>query len=419
MYLEGLLISEIQSQNSIDYIQQKDEFDYLRSLINSVDKGRCIGILLHGPPGTGKTLLAISLAHNLNSSYYIIDGSPDLDRRDIEGNWELIKGATKFNYGPLTLAIKDANKSGIAFVIINEINAIRENEQISLNSLLSEYHINLISKGFEKHELSSNSRLIIIGTMNKGVAGINKLQEAFEDRFIISPEINYPLKDKEIDIAVKISGCKKKIAEIVVDAARQIRKQAIQDFSITKIFSTRLVVNFCMLITKMPPEFLKNNIENVIINKLGNNPEEKKSIAMILDGKMFESKLKEELIKKKEVKVLKKNNFDENSIDKIILKVRSCFETYIKTWGIGNTINKNGNIMWKPIQWMWNRNRNILQDYFKLTELVNLPTIYKQITNKDYIYNEELTLNYIRWLYQQKKEELRKFMTESFPVLEN
>ncbi len=73
--------------------------------------------------------------------------------------------------------------------------------------------------------------------MNKGVIGINKLQEAFEDRFIITPEISYPLKSKEIDIASQISGCKKKIAEIVVDAARQIRKQAIQDYSITKIFS--------------------------------------------------------------------------------------------------------------------------------------------------------------------------------------
>jgi len=82
------------------------------------------------------------------------------------------------------LAIKDANKKGISFVIINEVNAIRENEQISLNSLLSENHINLISKGFEKHELKLDSKLIIIGTMNKGVAGINKLQEAFEDRFI-------------------------------------------------------------------------------------------------------------------------------------------------------------------------------------------------------------------------------------------
>jgi len=415
--LEELLIYNIDSQNSIDYIQQKDEFDYLKSLIESVGKGKCVGILLHGPPGTGKTLLAISLAQNFNSSYYIIDGSPDLDRRDIEGNWELVKGATKFNYGPLTLAIKDANKHGISFVIINEINAIRENEQISLNSLLSEFHINLISKGFEKHELTSKSKLIIIGTMNKGVAGINKLQEAFEDRFIISPEINYPLKNKEIDIAIKMSGCKEKIAEIVVDAARQIRKQAIQDFSITKIFSTRLIVNFCMLISKMPPKFLKNNIENVILNKLGNTPEEKKSIAMILDGKMFESKLKEELINKASLTRVGEEAIDNFSVDQIILKTKSCFDKYIKTWGKGNTIKKNGNIMWKPLQWMWNKNRLILQEYIKLTELLRLPVIYKQETGKDYIYNEVLTLNYIRWLYQQKIEELTNFMVKIFPVI--
>jgi len=415
--LEELLIYNIDSQNSIDYIQQKDEFDYLKSLIESVGKGKCVGILLHGPPGTGKTLLAISLAQKFNSSYYIIDGSPDLDRRDIEGNWELVKGATKFNYGPLTLAIKDANKHGISFVIINEINAIRENEQISLNSLLSEFHINLISKGFEKHELTSKSKLIIIGTMNKGVAGINKLQEAFEDRFIISPEINYPLKNKEIDIAIKMSGCKEKIAEIVVDAARQIRKQAIQDFSITKIFSTRLIVNFCMLISKMPPKFLKNNIENVILNKLGNTPEEKKSIAMILDGKMFESKLKEELINKASLTRVGEEAIDNFSVDQIILKTKSCFDKYIKTWGKGNTIKKNGNIMWKPLQWMWNKNRLILQEYIKLTELLRLPVIYKQETGKDYIYNEVLTLNYIRWLYQQKIEELTNFMVKIFPVI--
>jgi hypothetical protein len=42
----------------------------------------------------------------------------------------------------------------------------------------------------------------------------------------------------------------------------------------------------------MAPKFLRHNIENIIINKLGENQEEKKSIAMILDGKMFESKLR-------------------------------------------------------------------------------------------------------------------------------
>ncbi|HDZ17535.1 hypothetical protein LCGC14_1050750 [marine sediment metagenome] len=415
--MERILISKTKSQKEIGYIQQKDEFDYLKSLIKSIENGGCVGILLHGPPGTGKTLLAISLSNTFKAPYYIIDGSPDLDRRDIEGNWELIKGETIFNYGPLTLAIKDANKSGMAFVIINEVNAIRENEQISLNSLLSENHINLISKGFEKHELKKKSKLVIIGTMNKGVAGINKLQEAFEDRFIVSPEINYPSKDKEIEIVSKISGCNIKIARIVVDAARQIRKQAIQDFSITKIFSTRLAVNFCTLISKMSPIYLKHNIENVILHKLGNTAEEKKSIAMILDGKMFETKLRQEILKGKKLANIMKDANNDLSIEQVISETKSCFEKYLETWGIDNVIRKNGDIMWKPLQWMWNKNRKILQEYIKLTEILSLPSVYTQQTGKNHIYQEGLTLGYIRWLYQQKIVDLTKFMKEVFPVI--
>lgn len=387
-------------------------------MINSINKGKCIGILLHGPPGTGKTLLAVSLAKFYHASYYIIDGSPDLDRRDIEGNWELLKGDTKFNYGPLTLAIKDANENGISFIIINEINAIRENEQISLNSLLSENHINLISKGFEKHELSSESKLIIMGTMNKEVAGINKLQEAFEDRFIICPEINYPLKNKEIEIVSKISGCKSKIAEVVVDTARQIRKQAIQDFSITKIFSTRLIVNFCMLISKMPSVFLKNNIENVIINKLGTTPEEKKSIAMILDGKMLESKIREELEESKPVELIKESIFEikDETVNQIISLTKVCFKDYIDKYGIKNTFKFNGLIMWKVIHWMWMHNRKTFQQYIQLTEMFNLPYRYKEETGKSHLYNGGITLSYIKWIYQKNSEILNKIIKEIFPV---
>lgn len=376
--------------------------------------------MLHGPPGTGKTLLAISLAKSYNASYYIIDGSPDLDRRDIEGNWELLRGDTKFNYGPLTMAIKEANESGISFIIINEINAIRENEQISLNSLLSESHINLISKGFEKHEISPKSKLVILGTMNKGVTGINKLQEAFEDRFIICPEINYPLKHKEIEIVSKISGCKGKIAEIVVDTARQIRKQAIQDFSLTKIFSTRLIVNFCMLISKMPPTFLKNNIENVIINKLGNTPEEKKSIAMILDGKMFESKIREELQENKHpVELIWETNIDTSNekTNNIIIETRKCFQDYVEKYGIKNTFRYNGLVMWKVLHWMWMQNRKIFQQYIKLTDVFNLPDRYNKETGKSYIYNENITLSYIRWIYQNNLDFLTKIIKQIFPIV--
>jgi len=417
---EGINISDLSSENQIEYIQQKDEFDYLKCLIDSIDNGKCVGILLHGPPGTGKTLLAISLARCYNSSYYVIDGSPDLDRRDIEGNWELLKGNTKFNYGPLTMAIKDANESGISFIIINEINAIRENEQISLNSLLSESEISLISKGFEKHKVNPKSKLIILGTMNKGVSGINKLQEAFEDRFIICPEINYPLKNKEIEIVSKITGCNGKIAEIVVDTARQIRKQAIQDFSLTKIFSTRLIVNFCMLISKMPSIFLKNNIESVIINKLGTTPEEKKSIAMILDGKMFESKIREELCEKQQpIELIAQNNIEivNENTNKIISETKECFQDYIEKYGIKNTFRYNGLIMWKVLHWMWMHKRETLQQYIKLTEVFNLPDQYNKETGKEYIYNRKITLSYIRWIYQNNLEFLTKIIKEIFPIV--
>ncbi len=402
--------------NEIKYIQQDDEFDYLKSLIESLDKGKSIGILLYGAPGTGKTLLSITLAKSLNASYYFIDGSPDLDRRDLEGNWELRKGYTKFNYGPLTRAIKDANEKGLSFIIINEINAIRESEQISLNSLLSENHINLISKGFERHELSPNAKLVIIGTMNKGVVGINKLQEAFGDRFLICPEITYPNKKKEIEIATKITNCKKEIAELVVDAAQQIRKQATEDFSISKLFSTRLVVNFCLLISKMPAKFLAHNIQNCIINKLGETVEERKSIAMILDGKMFKEKLGKVLGYSERKMKHQEETIPVEEVGKITEKMRKAINEYIENCGPNQIFKRNGEIMWKFFQWLWNNNRFILRNYFRLTEKNNYHMQYKKAMGKSHDYRGKITLRYIKWVYRNKNYDLVIFMKRFYPV---
>jgi len=392
----------------------------LKALINSLGKGRCNGILLHGPPGTGKTLLATSLAKEFNSSYFIIDGSPDLDRRDIEGNWELFNGDTKFNHGPLTRAIEDANNNGISFIVINEINAIRESEQISLNSLLSESHINLISKGFERYSLKESSKLVIIGTMNKGVIGINKLQEAFEDRFLVCPEITYPSKQKEIEIAVKLSGCKKMVAETVVDAARQIRKQAIKDFSITKIFSTRLIVNFCLIVSNMSPDYLRYNIENIIINKLGENQEEKKSIAMILDGKLFEDNLKKYLTLTSDVKsdIIPGIILQRAPEAKIISNFKSKVEKYVFELGNEKYKNKSGSLMWKFFEWFWKEHRTSLKDYLQLTEKMGYHKVYKESTSHSHLYNGEITLLYIKWLYRSKNKDLMDFMRRTCPVLD-
>ena len=417
-------MSSAKRNQKIKYIQQNNEFDYLKSLITTFPNGQSIGILLFGPPGTGKTLLSISLAKSFDASYYFIDGSPDLDRRDLEGNWELRKGYTEFNYGPLTRAIKDANENGIAFIIINEVNAIRESEQISLNSLLSENHINLISKGFECHELKSQSKLIVIGTMNKGVVGVNKLQESFGDRFIIAPEITYPKKGKEIEIVSKISGCERNVAELVVDAAHQIRKQATEDFSISRLFSTRLIVNFCLLITQMPHKFLNENIKNGIIHKLGDTVEERKSIAMILDGKMFKQKLRsilngEEQIDQRSTKRIEKNGViktlkqsQRNAINDMI----QAKNEYIKRWGTGQIFRKNGELMWKFLEWMWKHKREVLRNYMVLTEKLEYHKKYKRSTGKNHMYRGKITLKFIHWVYKHKNYDLVIFMKRLHPI---
>jgi len=416
-------MSSTKQTQKITYIQQNNEFDYLKSLIETFPKGQSIGILLFGPPGTGKTLLSISLAKSFGAPYYFIDGSPDLDRRDLEGNWELRKGFTEFNYGPLTRAIKDANETGIAFIIINEVNAIRESEQIALNSLLSENHINLISKGFETHELKPTSKLVIIGTMNKGVVGINKLQESFGDRFIIAPEINYPKKKKEIEIVSKISGCDKDIAEIVVDAAHQIRKQATEDYSISRLFSTRLIVNFCLLITQMPPNFLNDNIKNGIIHKLGDTVEERKSLAMILDGKMFKQKLRSILMgeepkkkrvqKKSQPSVLKSlSPMDLDSIE----EMKQAIKDYEKRYGQNEIFRNNGEFMWKFFKWLWRFKRQTLRNYIRLTENTDYHKKYSKDTGKSHIYRGKVTLKYIHWIYQHNNYGLKIFMKRLYPV---
>jgi Holliday junction resolvasome RuvABC ATP-dependent DNA helicase subunit len=417
-------MSSTNQTQKLTYIQQNNEFDYLKSLITTFPKGQSIGILLFGPPGTGKTLLSITLAKSFDASYYFIDGSPDLDRRDLEGNWELRKGYTEFNYGPLTRAIKDANEEGIAFIIINEVNAIRESEQISLNSLLSENHINLISKGFECHELKSNSKLVVIGTMNKGVVGINKLQESFGDRFIIAPEITYPNKEKEVEIVSKISGCEKIIAELVVDAAHQIRKQATEDFSISRLFSTRLIVNFCLLITQMPHKFLNENIKNGIIHKLGDTVEERKSIAMILDGKMFKQKLRsilngeEQIDQGSTVKKEKKavNSALTPSERKAIDEMNLAKNEYVKRWGKGQIFRKNGELMWKFLEWMWKYKREVLRNYMVLTEKLEYQKKYKRSTGKNHIYRGKITLKFIHWVYKHKNYDLVIFLRRLYPI---
>ena len=204
----------------------------------------------------------------------------------------------------------------------------------------------------------------------------------------------------------------------MVDSARQIRKQALQDFSISKVFSTRHVVDFCLVVSRMPSKYLKHNIENVIINKLGENQEEKKSIAMILDGKMFETKLRNILSPNHEKKANLSEKSDEQQPEKPAIQImRNCVQNYINQYGIGSVLRKNGKVKWKLFDWLWFNNRGELQEYVKLTVEFGYHEEYTKTTGKYHLYKKKVSLAYIRWLYREKNDEFEKFLMDTHKIL--
>jgi MoxR-like ATPase len=274
----------------VEYIQQENEFDYFKKCVEDAPEGKTFGMLFIGPPGTGKTLCAMNLPHRFDAPYHVIDGSPQLDRRDLEGCWEMINGQTEFNKGPLIKSLEDANNTGLSFLVFNEPNAVLPSEQISFNALMTENHLNLISKAGERVELEPEAKLIVIGTINLNVLGINELQEAFDDRFLINYEFHYPTKHKEIEIITTVAGCNEDCAALLVELAEHLRK-AVNDLTLGKVFSTRHACNFANLVWKMKVRFLRENIRAMIINKISKDEKQKEFISGILDGINFKRRL--------------------------------------------------------------------------------------------------------------------------------
>lgn len=404
------------------YIQQNRELDFVEVWVNSLPKGSVGGVLLKGPTGTGKTLFGKNLAQRLDCDCITIDGSRDIDRLHLEGYFDLIDGSTKFVYGPVVVAVYLANLRGICILLINEVNAIQEGEQISLNSVIAEKEINLVSKAFEKHKLSPDAKLIVVGTMNPGYGGTFNMQEAFENRFLHKIEIEYPNHNTEVKIVQSASGCDDEVAKIIVDGLRQVRKQAQKDFSITKALSTRLMVEFAKSVSITPTEFITHNIQYAIINALADTREQKKSVASILDGKKFADSLQnrlDEIAKEKIIEEAKERGEDveieKATQDEIVKEARERFNIYKGVYGTGDLIVKSkGEIMLKALKWFVLNYSDIAKKYFELE--TTFTDEYKTQTGKDYLYRDSVTVKFCQWLYRYKQPELVEYMTEKYPV---
>lgn len=294
----------------IKYIQQFTEYDYLNNYIRNMIKNpngrRSIGINIVGPPGIGKTLLGICLAQEFGHDHIPIDGSPTLERRDIEGIYEIRDGNTIFIKAQLVRAIEEANETGISFLSIEEVNAIPPEEQISLNSLMDvKGEISMLSKAGEKYKINDGCIVVVFSTMNRNVFGINPLQQAFKSRYDLFIELGFPSIQKETEILQAITKIDKNSAREISETARELRQMCEKDHKISDLITTRCLVKLCKINQEMGKSFIRETMEFCIINKIAISKEEKQLVYNLLEGKMLKRTLENavydgEIIPKKE-----------------------------------------------------------------------------------------------------------------------
>jgi hypothetical protein len=265
------------------YIEIGKEFTFITKLVKNNLKAHLCGIKtakkvmfvkLESPPGQGKTLIAHEIAKLFNANLYIDKGTPNTTCIDLEGYYTSDeKGNIIFKAGRMVLSMLDSNKNGFAVYLINEINAIPESEQIGINELTDfQAQLNLASKSDETVKVNDGCFLLVIGTMNYDVSGVNRIQESLDSRSTFEIQLPYPPQDKEVEILTKL-----------IRETRKIKK-------LPKPISTRELKNFIELIKLCgkDPEMINLITENSIISKLAYKEVDKEKIRGFIRGQGLE-----------------------------------------------------------------------------------------------------------------------------------
>ncbi|MCB1234388.1 MAG: MoxR family ATPase [Verrucomicrobiae bacterium] len=151
-------------------------------------------ILIEGVPGVAKTLLVRTLAKVLGTDFGRIQFTPDLMPSDITGTniFNLQEGAFHLVRGPVFTA----------FLLADEINRAPAKTQSALLQAMQERQVTIDGVN---HALPPS--FTVFATQNPiEYEGTYPLPEAQKDRFLLKVEMDYPLRDEELELARQSLG---------------------------------------------------------------------------------------------------------------------------------------------------------------------------------------------------------------------
>lgn len=242
------------------------------SLFEAAYRNR-LPVMLKGPTGCGKTRFLEYMAARLKRPLITVACHEDLTSSDLVGRYLLEGDETRWNDGPLTIAVKTG-----AICYLDEIVEARKDTTVLIHPLTDDRRMLPIEKKGQVIEAGDAFMLVI--SYNPGYQSILKdLKQSTKQRFV-SIQFAYPPAALEEEIVRHESGIDAKTAEKLVAIAAKVRN--LKDHGLEEGVSTRLLVYAAQLIHGgVPPP---DACTAAMIQPITDDPEIQRSLREIVSA---------------------------------------------------------------------------------------------------------------------------------------
>ncbi|MDH4183204.1 MAG: CbbQ/NirQ/NorQ/GpvN family protein, partial [Nitrospinota bacterium] len=196
-------------------------------------------LMLKGPTGCGKTRFMSYMAYKMGLPLITVACHEDLTSSDLVGRYLLDGNSTRWQDGPLTLAVR---YGGICY--LDEIVEARKDTTVVIHPLTDDRRVLPLEKRGQIMEARDDFMLAI--SYNPGYQTVLKdLKQSTKQRFV-TIEFDFPSAALEEEIIIRESGVAKKDAADLRKIAEKFR--AMKNRGLDEGVSTRLLIYAGVLI---------------------------------------------------------------------------------------------------------------------------------------------------------------------------
>ncbi len=244
------------------YVPIKDEVELFKIAYENK-----LPLMLKGPTGCGKTRFLSHMAYKMGTPLITVACHEDLTTSDLVGRYLLDASTTRWQDGPLTLAVK---YGGICY--LDEVVEARKDTTVVIHPLTDDRRILPLEKRGQILEANDNFMLTV--SYNPGYQTVLKdLKQSTKQRFI-AITFDFPSASIEEEIIVRESGVDRKEASDLRKIAEKFR--GMKNRGLDEEVSTRLLIYAGVLIRNGVDQ--RRACSTAMIDSITDDPQIKKTL---------------------------------------------------------------------------------------------------------------------------------------------